>query len=148
MLIHVLPPYFFFNLHHPLPRGYHLHCAPCPGLTILSRCSVADTAFLDASPSAVGRNRPPSPPLGYPTSRNLGSSTGYVDRGVAQVRPSRMPRSALPGEVRHNSVCFPSEQPRGSLCYSKGCQLLHGWAFTCWDTAAASTGVKATRTAY
>ena len=84
-------PPFFFNLHHPLPRGYHLHCTPCPRLTILSRCSVADTAFLDASPSAVGRNRPPSPPPRYPTSRSLNSSTGCVDQGVARVSLPRIP---------------------------------------------------------
>ena len=118
------PPFLlivFFNLHCPLPKGYPPHCTSYPGLTVLSRSSVADTTFLDASPSAVGRNRLPSPPPRYPTSRSLNSSTGCVDQGVARVSLPRIPRPVLPREVHHNSVCSLFEQSNGSQCRSKDC---------------------------
>ena len=103
------------------PRGCHPHCTSCPEWTVLSECSTADIVFLDASPSAVGRNRPQSPPPGYPTSRSPGSSPGCVDQGVARVPSLRMPRPAPHGGACRSFVYSPFKYPKGCLCHCKGC---------------------------
>ena len=145
--VHTFPPLAIFFCPTPWPRGCHPHCIPYPGLTIPSRCSAVDIASLGVSPSAVRKDRHPSPPPGCSTNRSRGAFPGYADQDVARIPSLRMPRPALHRGARRNSGCSPSEYARGCRCHSKGCQRLLGWACTPQGIATASTGGKAAHTA-